>query len=158
MRIVVCGVSGSGKSVVGKCVAASLGCPFLDADDFHSEANKAKMHAHIPLTDEDRWPWLDAMNAALRDKPDVVLACSALKRVYRDRLEAGLDDFHWVGLVGDRDLLYRRMENRKGHFMPPELLDSQLATWEPLERGQTFDVAGSVDEICTKIVSEIKQG
>lgn len=147
MRVVVCGVSGAGKTVVGQRLASELCCPFLDADDFHSPANKARMASMIPLTDEDRWPWLDALNRALRDRPDVVLACSALKQIYRDRLAAGLDDVRWIALVGSREVLQSRMDARSDHFMPPEMLASQMATWEPLAQGASVDVSGSLDDV-----------
>jgi gluconokinase len=147
MRVVVCGVSGAGKTVVGQRLASELGCPFLDADDFHSPANKTKMASRMPLSDEDRWPWLDALNQALREHPDVVLACSALKQVYRDRLAAGLDDVRWIALVGSREVLKSRMDARSDHFMPAALLDSQLAAWEPLAQGASIDVSGTLDDV-----------
>lgn len=129
------GVSGSGKTTVGETLAARLGVGFRDADEFHPAANVAKMSAGTPLTDDDRWPWLDAIAAAIRETPPdrpVVVSCSALRRIYRDRIRAGAGrrvDF--VFLNGSRDLLAERMKTRKGHFMPVSLLDSQIATLEP---------------------------
>lgn len=156
MRVVVCGVSGAGKTVVGKKLAVALDCPFVDADDYHSAANKAKMAGHVPLTDEDRWPWLDALNQVLRERADVVLACSALKQVYRDRLEAGVGDVRWVALVGSREVIQRRVDARVGHFMPADMLASQLATWEPLTGGVSVDVAGTVDETVQKALAGLR--
>ena len=124
------GVSGSGKTTVGERLAAALGARFVDADDLHPAANVAKMTDGVPLTDDDRWPWLDAVAAELAGGR-VVVACSALKRAYRDRLRAAAPDLTLVYLQVERDVLADRMEHRPGHFMPPALLDSQLATLEP---------------------------
>jgi gluconokinase len=126
------GVAGSGKTVVGSALATRLSVPFRDADEFHPAANVAKMSAGIPLDDSDRWPWLDAIGAAIRDAPGgIVVACSALKRVYRQRIIADARrPVTFVLLDGDRATLAERIGGRKGHFMPPSLLDSQLATLE----------------------------
>jgi gluconokinase len=126
------GVSGSGKTTVGQALAAHWGRPFFDADDYHPPQNVTKMAAGIPLTDADRGPWLDRLNRLIRDRPDAVLGCSALKRAYRARLAAGLADpgLTIVYLQVARDELERRMRGRD-HFMPPALLDSQLATLQP---------------------------
>ncbi|MBA3878460.1 MAG: gluconokinase [Sphingobium sp.] len=128
------GVSGCGKSTYGRALAGASAARFIEGDDLHGAANVAKMHAGIALTDADRWPWLDriaaAVNAALAGGP-VVATCSALRRAYRDRLRAGIAaPVHFVLLDVPRDELRRRMAERTGHFMPPELLDSQLATLE----------------------------
>jgi gluconokinase len=144
------GVSGSGKTTVGMALAAALGMRFVDADDLHPAANVEKMTAGIPLTDADRWPWLDAVGAVL-GQGDVVVACSALRRSYRDRLRTAAPDLALVYLHGERDLLAERMQ-RPGHFMPVTLLDSQLETLEPPtfdERPLAFDVAEPVDDIVT---------
>lgn len=138
------GVSGSGKTTVGAELAAALGRPFVDADDLHPVANKNKMHAGIPLTDEDRLPWLNAVGAALAAENSPVVACSALKRAYRDILRSAEPATSFVELDGSAELLKERMGARKGHFMPPSLLDSQLATLEPLqedESGVRIDVS-----------------
>lgn len=146
--VLVMGVSGAGKSTVGGRLAAELGWAFLDGDDLHSAASMAKMKAGIPLTDADRAPWL----AAIGDGIDRwaaggaagVVACSALKRAYRDQLRAGRPNIQLVNLDGDRDLLAARLEHRTGHFMPPALLDSQLATLEapaPEERAIPVDIS-----------------
>ena len=131
--IVVMGVCGSGKTSVGERLGARLGVPFRDADEFHPAANIAKMSSGVPLDDNDRWPWLDAIGAAIRDtRGGVVIACSALKRVYRDRIKAAARrPVTFVYLEGSRATLASRLGGRRGHFMPPSLLDSQLAILEP---------------------------
>ena len=133
--IVVMGVAGSGKSTVAAALAKRLGWAFAEADMFHSTANVAKMSAGTPLTDEDRWPWLDAMagwlaHARAEGRP-CVLACSALRRVYRERLAGGHDDVRFVFLAGDFETIEARMARRTGHYMPASLLASQFATLEP---------------------------
>jgi len=123
------GVSGSGKTTVGAALADALGVPFADGDALHPEANVDKMAAGIPLDDADRAPWLDAIGAVLAAGP-IVVACSALKREYRERLRGSAPDLELVYLEVDRATLRERMTHR-AHFMPPSLLDSQLATLEP---------------------------
>ncbi len=137
------GVSGSGKSTLGTVLAKALACPFLDGDDFHDAAAIAKMSAGQPLTDEDRWPWLDrlggAMGQSLASGQTVVAACSALRRVYRDRLRAAIDaPTRFVLLDASPDELRRRLDLRTGHYMPASLLGSQLAA---LERPQADEAA-----------------
>lgn len=131
---IVMGVSGCGKSSVAEELAHATQGDFLDADDFHPQANRDKMAAGIPLQDEDRWGWLDALNAELRARAslprDTFLACSALRRVYRERLASGLDGISFIYLKGSPELIRGRMEKRPGHFMPPALLESQFATLE----------------------------
>ena len=127
--VVVMGVSGSGKTTVGEALAAALGVPFADGDALHPAANVAKMAAGIPLDDADRAPWLDTIGAVLAAGP-VVVACSALKHAYRDHLRAAAPRLELVFLEVDRATLLDRMTHRT-HFMPPTLLDSQLATLEP---------------------------
>ena len=131
--IVVMGVAGSGKSSVGEALAKHLGVPFRDADEFHPKANIAKMSAGIPLTDEDRWPWLDAIGKALAESDgSLIVACSALRRIYRDRLtRAAGRPVIFLWLDGSKATIAARMKRRKHHFMPPSLLDSQFATLEP---------------------------
>ena len=137
--VVVMGVAGCGKTTVAEELAARLGWPVADADDFHSPANVAKMRAGTPLTDEDRWPWLENIRDWLTGADgDVVVTCSALRRAYRDvlrggRVGQGEPRVRFVHLHGTRELLADRMGARQGHFMPLTLLDSQLDTLEPLE-------------------------
>jgi gluconokinase len=128
LKFVIMGVAGSGKSTVGALLAKRLGVPFADGDEFHPQANRDKMAAGTPLTDDDRWPWLDAIAAWLDSHERCVVACSALRRAYRDRLRrAGVV---FVYLEGSRDALAARLAARRDHFFPPELLDSQLALLE----------------------------
>jgi carbohydrate kinase (thermoresistant glucokinase family) len=124
------GVSGCGKSTVGALLARKLGVEFLDADEFHPQENVAKMAAGVPLTDEDRRPWLERLNAELRKREDVVLACSALKQSYRDALAEGAD-CRFVHLRGSIDLIRSRLADRRHRYMPASLLESQFATLEP---------------------------
>ena len=135
--ILVMGVSGSGKSTTGESLAAELGWPFRDADSFHPPENVAKMSAGIPLTDEDRWPWLAAIAAWIDERraknEHGIVSCSALKRKYRKVLLDGRPDVRLVYLKGGMPLIANRMARRTDHFMPPSLLPSQLATLEPLE-------------------------
>lgn len=123
------GVSGVGKTAVGQRLAQAMALDFIDADDFHPPANVQKMRSGVPLSDDDRWPWLDALNAHLKETTGCVLACSALKAVYRDRLCDGVADVQLVHLQADKQTILKRMQQRE-HFMPASLLDSQFATWE----------------------------
>jgi len=152
--IVVMGVAGSGKSTVGARLAETLERPFLDADDLHTAPARARMAAGIPLEDSDRWPWLDRVGAWLAAHPDGVACCSALRRAYRDRLRQQAADVIFVLLDVPEPVLAQRLTGRVGHFMPVELLRSQLATLEPLgadERGLVVDgtrpAARLVDQI-----------
>jgi gluconokinase len=129
MKIIIAGVSGSGKSTVGKLLAERLGCEFADADDFHPPENIAKMKAGIPLDDADRAGWLEALGHHLAGRDRIVLACSALKKTYRDRLRDFAGPIEFFVLIADKQVLVNRMLSRK-HFMPASLLDSQLATLE----------------------------
>jgi len=158
--LVVMGVSGSGKSTVGELLAGHLGLPFLDADDLHPITNVDKMTAGIPLTDDDRWPWLAKVGEALAaaSSTGLVVACSALKRSYRDAIRAEAPETRFVHLTGSRAVLAERLGHREGHFMPATLLDSQLATLEALgsdERGVTIDIAGDPDELVSAIAASV---
>jgi gluconokinase len=152
--IVVMGVSGSGKSSVGAALAGRLGVPFEDGDDLHPPANVDKMTRGEPLDDRDRWPWLERVGEWLAEHAGGgVIACSALKRRYRDQLRHHCPDVEFLHLEGARDLIERRQASRSGHFMPGSLLTSQFETLEPLapdERGVVVDVAGSVDEVVAR--------
>jgi gluconokinase len=133
--LIVMGVSGCGKSTVGELLGQHLAWPFRDGDSFHSAANVAKMHTGIPLTDEDRWPWLAAIAAWIAELRGQgqhgIVACSALKRVYRDALRDGHDDVRFIFLEGNMELIAARLAKRKNHYMPPSLLASQFGTLEP---------------------------
>lgn len=134
------GVSGSGKTTVAQLLAERLGRPCAEADDFHPEANVAKMAAGTPLTDDDRWPWLETIRDWLTDEAaagrSTVVTCSALRLSYRDVLRQARGRVRFVHLTAPDELLADRMDHREGHFMPPGLLPSQLATLEPLTEGE----------------------
>jgi len=156
--VVVMGVSGSGKSHLANQLARATGWAFAEGDDYHSPANKAKMQAGTPLTDEDRAPWLDALHRVLLGWGDKgqsgILTCSALKASYRERLSAGLPELRFVWLDPPRSVLEERLSHRIGHFMPAGLLDSQLATLEaPAEDGKTLRLDGSdsIDKAVAKV-------
>jgi gluconokinase len=163
MILIAMGVSGSGKTTTGEMLAARLGCGFADADSFHSQANKDKMHKGIALTDEDRWPWLRAIRASIEENlakdATEVYACSALKRVYRDILRDGDKNVIFVYLKGTPELLRERIKTRKGHFFDPALLQSQLDTLEPpgADEAIEVDIALSPEEIVSRVIDEMKR-
>jgi gluconokinase len=131
LRVVIMGVSGCGKSSVGEGLAARLGIPYRDGDDLHPPANVEKMRAGTPLTNDDRWPWLDRVAEVLATEAPVMVGCSALRRAYRDRLRAGAGGpVRFIHLTGNRDVIAGRMAARTGHYMPSSLLDSQFAALE----------------------------
>ncbi|WP_229452213.1 gluconokinase [Massilia niastensis] len=147
-RWVIMGVSGCGKSTIGTALAHTFSVPFLEGDAFHPESNVAKMSAGIPLDDEDRAGWLQALASEIRqaraEERGLVLSCSALKRRYRDLLREADPTLQFVHLAGPRELIAQRMQQRVGHYMPPSLLDSQLRILEPLgadEAGLDLDIA-----------------
>lgn len=154
--IVVMGVAGCGKTTVGKLVAERLGWRFLDADDFHSPENVEKMRSGQPLTDDDRWPWLDRLNGLLRDDGPAVLACSALRQRYRERIGAGIDGVQWVHLAGSFELIGSRLAARKGHYMPASLLVSQFDALEPPSTALTIDVADTPEGLAARILKEVQ--
>jgi gluconokinase len=157
--IILMGVSGVGKTTVGMRLAAALGCGFRDADDFHVPESIAKMAAGVPLTDEDRWPWLarlrELIRGALESGENVVLACSALKKVYRERLTVDPTRERWVYLWAPREVIAQRLAARRGHYMPPTLLDSQLATLELSEDVLTVDASADPDAVVATILREL---
>ena len=161
--VVVMGVSGAGKSTVGKLIAARLGCPFRDADSFHPQANIEKMSRAEPLTDDDRWPWLQAIAAWIAEHraagTTCVVTCSALKRIYRDIVTARQSaDVRLAYLKGDFDLIAARLAARKGHFMPPALLRSQFdALQEPAPDEQAIAVSidATPEEIAGRVMSAL---
>ncbi|HEY0249671.1 MAG TPA: gluconokinase [Gryllotalpicola sp.] len=159
--IVLMGVSGSGKSTVGDRLSEVSGRVFIDGDDLHPKANKEKMAAGIPLTDADREPWLRRIGERLAVGDGVVIACSALKRAYRDLLREYAPDAYFGLLSGSREVLEQRLAGRHHEYMPATLLDSQLATLEPLgpdEQGASFDIAEPVDEIVATIRDALAAG
>jgi len=161
LHLVVMGVSGSGKSTVAEAIHALLGFAFTEGDDYHPEANVAKMASGRPLVDEDRWPWLQALADWTAEQDargeSTILTCSALRRVHRDILRGGGGRTFFVHLTGDKDLLLSHMEGR-AHFMPPSLLESQLDTLEPLdpdEEGMVQDVANPPERIARVVAAHL---
>jgi gluconokinase len=154
VRVVVMGVTGSGKSTIGRIVATRLGAPFVDADDLHSAAAKAAMHAGRPLDDAERAPWLRRVRTAVQGAGDgpVVLACSALKRSYRDVLRDGVPGLSFVDLDVDADTLAARLATRTGHFAGPALLPSQLATLELGDDVARVDGRGAPDVVADRVL------
>lgn len=160
--LVVMGVSGAGKTTIARTLADRLGWVFGDADEHHSEASVAKMEAEIPLTDEDRIPWLgdvrDWISEQNAKSENTAVACSALKRAYRDILREAEARLVFVHLTADYEILSSRLGSRTGHFMPRRLLDSQLADLEPLEpdeAGITVDVSGPPEQIVATVLKEL---
>jgi gluconokinase len=162
MIIVIMGVSGSGKTTIGRALADALHWGFGDADDFHSPANVEKMKNGIPLTDEDREPWLRSMKAAIeqwkRDEPGHVLACSALKASYREILGKNDPDVKFVYLQGGFDIICKRLKERKSHFFNPALLRSQFDALEPPKGALIVDASKEPQEIVDAILSALKPG
>jgi gluconokinase len=158
MILLIMGVTGSGKSTVGRMLAERLGWVYLDADDFHSPSNKERMHRGIPLTETDRIPWLDAMHTALQAHTEqgqsVVLACSALRQEYRDRLMAGLD-VKLIYLRGSRELIATRLAKRMNHFAGVPILDDQFAVLEEPHDAIVLDISETPEQIVEEILRKI---
>lgn len=155
MIIVIMGVTACGKSTVGKLLAQQLSLPFIEADDFHSPENISKMRKGTPLTDEDRYPWLKALSNELKrhEQKGAVLACSALKEIYREILQQGLrEKITWIYLEGSETILRERIRRREGHFMPEELLHSQLITLEIPSYAYCFSIEKEPEIIVKKIL------
>src|SRR5262249_24658510 len=159
MIIILMGVSGSGKTTIGERLARALGWPFYDADQFHPPANVTKMQQGMPLTDEDRWPWLQALRThietCMHQRVSAVLACSVLKQAYREHLIIDEAEVKLVYLKGDYDLIHERLAQRQGHFMPPGLLDSQFATLEEPEQGIVVDIGPPPETIVALIRQQL---
>jgi carbohydrate kinase (thermoresistant glucokinase family) len=161
MVLILMGPTGCGKTTVGRLLARRLGWPFLDGDDFHPAANVAKMHSGIPLDDSDRHPWLLALQKEIerRNKAgqSAILACSALKQTYRELLGVDQKTVKTVYLRGSFELLQERLGNRRDHFMPPELLRSQLETLELPEGGLVVDIDDPPETIVARIIASLNQ-
>lgn len=161
--IVVMGVAGSGKSTIARAIADETGWDFAEADDFHSAANIAKMSAGTPLTDDDRWPWLEAIGDWLHrheeEQRSAVATCSALRREYRDVLRERCPQVCFCELDVDHDSLEQRLEHRHDHYMPTSLLDSQLTTWEALEPdepGVSVEVDGPTSQNVARVLTALQ--
>ncbi|ALX12987.1 MAG: gluconokinase [Burkholderia sp.] len=157
MILIAMGVSGAGKSRIGEMLAERLSCTYTDGDAFHSAANKEKMHQGIPLTDDDRWPWLRTIRAAIEEKQrageTAVFTCSSLKRSYRDVLRGTDTDVRFVYLKGSFEVLHERLKSRTGHFFDPSLLKSQLDTLE--EPGPDEAIEVSIELTPEQIVDQV---
>jgi gluconokinase len=156
MVLILMGVSGTGKTTIGKALVAELGWGFVEGDVFHPAANVEKMRAGIPLTDEDRWPWLQALrkrvDEACAQGEDIILACSALKHDYREYLERHDPEcVHYVYLHGPEELIRRRLAERQGHFLDPALLPSQFEALEPPEEALRVDITPAPEVIAAEI-------
>lgn len=162
MKIVLMGVSGSGKSAVGRALARQLGWPLIEGDDLHSQDNVDKMQRGIALDDEDRRPWLETLVRRMGPQEHVIVACSALKQDYRDKLRAAGDDVRFVFLRVHRQMLAGRLARRRSHFFSPTLLDSQLATLQPPQAREadaiTIDADTSVASLAKRIIQQLQLG
>lgn len=158
--VVIMGVSGSGKTTVGRLLAERLGWRFLEGDDFHPGANVEKMSKGVSLGDDDRWPWLarirDAIEVCSRNGIDAVLACSALRARYREYLVAGRDDVRFVYLKGDRQTIRERLSARKTHYMKANMLDSQFASLEEPDGAVVVDIALAPPDIVSHVLGELQ--
>ena len=155
MIVVLMGVSGAGKTTIGERLAQRLGWPLIEGDDYHPAANVAKMGAGIPLEDDDRWPWLDALNRRIRGEGNAVVTCSALKESYRQRLLAGIAEARIVYLHAPKAVIAARVAARKHRYMPASLLDSQFATLEPPTDVIAVDVSGEPEACVVAIIAAL---
>ena len=161
LRLVIMGVSGSGKSTLGAALADRLGMEMIDGDDLHLPQSIAKMRAGIALDDEDRWPWLDriaGLLAARSHRPGLIVACSALRRMYRDRIRRQAADVRFVFLDGSFELIRQRMTLRTGHYMQPELLHSQFRTLERPGTDETDILGLSIEQTVPELVEAVVLG
>ena len=163
IHIVVMGVAGCGKSTVVEAIRDQLGYTLAEGDDFHPQANIDKMSAGIPLTDEDRWPWLDVINRWMVAREalgeNTVVSSSALKRSYREALSKD-HNVHFLHLSGSQELIQERLSARAGHFMPPSLLPSQFAILEPLaadENGEEISIEGDISDVVARAIEAVKK-
>lgn len=158
MIYLIMGVSGSGKSTIGKALSEKLGYPFYDADDFHSPENIAKMSQGIPLNDSDRLPWLQAIKSIINEhqqtEKNAVITCSALKQSYRDLLEENTTNIIWIYLTGSYQTLLKRLQQRSEHFMKENMLTSQFQALEEPENAIIIDINSSVVEIVQEIIEQ----
>ncbi|ULC60545.1 gluconokinase [Flaviramulus sp. BrNp1-15] len=158
MMIIIMGVSGSGKTTIGKSLSKKMNLPFYDADDFHSEANIEKMKNAIALTDEDRKPWLESLSKHIEEwvfNGGAILACSSLKEKYREILSSKVDTINWVYLSGSFDVINTRLEQRNQHYMKSTLLKSQFDTLEIPDYGLHISIEKPVNEILSTITSKL---
>jgi gluconokinase len=160
MVYIIMGVMGSGKTTIGQLLAEHMHCTFRDADDYHSPSNRGKMAHGIPLTDEDRKPWIFAVRAVIDTElavgVDCVMACSALREKYRTTLIQGRENIKLIYLKGDKELIAGRVKDRGGHFVHPAILDSQFADLEEPKNAITVDISKTPEEIVHDIISAIK--
>ena len=170
IAVAVIGVTGAGKTTVGRLLAAQVGAAFVDGDDLHTDAARAKMRSGVPLSDDDRWPWLDRVGETLASglaaRRSTVVACSALRKVYRDRLRAAVGPaLRFVYLAATPEAMRQRVASRSGHYMPAALVDSQFATLEPprgegdvIEFAADSDLATSVPRLAARLRAEVAMG
>lgn len=158
--LVVMGVSGTGKTTLGLALAKALAWQFVEGDDYHPQANLEKMRQQIALDDADRWPWLEKLHEVLKNNLQqgikTVLSCSALKKTYRDKLVEDMPGIEFVYLCGDADMILKRLHGRKDHFMPPGLLDSQIASLEPPLQAIFVPIDLSTDKQVDAVIKQLQ--
>lgn len=159
MAIVLMGVSGCGKTRIGEALSQTIGWPFFDGDDYHPQANIDKMSHGIPLNDDDRQPWLEVLHKIIREHldrgEDVIVSCSALKAKYRKTLRGDLQNVRFVHLDGSMELIYERLLHRNGHFMKPDMLNSQFADLETPQEALSVSIKQPVDRVVAEIVEKL---